>query len=63
MAEGRLPKIALKLVPKQKRARGRPTKNRMEDIRKTMKERILKEGRWEDRKKWSLGVRQRRKTF
>jgi hypothetical protein len=27
MAEGRLPKIALKSIPKQKRARGRPKKN------------------------------------
>jgi hypothetical protein len=27
MAEGRLPKIALKWMPKQKRARGRPNKN------------------------------------
>ena len=26
-------------------------------------ERTLKEGQWEDRKQWSLGVRQRRKTF
>jgi len=30
MAEGRLPKIALKWMPKQKRARGRPKKNWME---------------------------------
>jgi hypothetical protein len=30
MAEGRLPKIALKWMPKQKRARGRPKKNCME---------------------------------
>ena len=29
MAEGRLPKIALKWMPKQKRARGRPKKNWM----------------------------------
>jgi len=27
MAEGRLPKIALKWMPKQKRTRGRPNKN------------------------------------
>jgi len=27
MVEGRLPKIALKWMPKQKRARGRPKKN------------------------------------
>jgi hypothetical protein len=38
MAEGRLPKIALKWMPKQKRARGRPKKNWMEVIRKAMSE-------------------------
>jgi len=36
MAEGRLPKIALKWMPKQKRAWGRPKKNWMEGIRKAM---------------------------
>ena len=50
MVEGRLPKIALKWMPKQKRARERPKKNWMEGIRKTMKERNLNEGQWEDRK-------------
>ena len=38
-------------------------KNWMEGIRKAMNERNLNEGRWEDRKQWSLGVRQRRKTL
>ena len=63
MAEGRLPKIALKWMPKQKRARGRPKKNWMDGIRKAMNERNLNEGQWEDRKQWSLGFGQRRKTF
>ena len=63
MAEGSLPKIALMWMPKQKRTRGRPKKNWMEGIRKAMKERNLNEGQWEDRKQWSLGVGQRRKTF
>ena len=63
MAEGRLPKRALKWMPKQKTARGRPKKNWMEVIRKAINERNLNEGQWEDRKQWSLGVRQRRKTF
>jgi hypothetical protein len=35
----------------------------MEGIRKAMNERNLTEGQWEDRKQWSLGVGQRRKTF
>jgi len=63
MTEGRLPKIALKWMPKQKSARGRPKKNWMEGIRKAMSERNLNEGQWEDRKQWSLGVGQRRTTF
>ena len=44
MAEGRLPKTALKWMPKQKKARGRPKKNWMESIRKAMNERNLNEG-------------------
>jgi len=63
MAEERLHKIALKWIPKQKRARGRLKKNWMEGIKKVMKERNRNEGQWEDRKQWSLGVGQRRKTF
>ena len=63
MAEGRLPKIALKWMPKQKRARGRPKKNWMKGIKEAMNERNLNEGQWEDRKQWSVGVWQHRKTF
>jgi len=63
MAEGRLPKIALNWMPKQKRARGRPKKSWMERIKKAMNERNLNEGQCKDRKQWSLGVGQRRKTF
>jgi hypothetical protein len=63
MAERRLPKIALKWIPIQKRARGRPKTNWMGGIRKPMNERILHEGEWEVRKQWSLGVGQSRKTF
>jgi hypothetical protein len=63
MAEGRLPKIALKWMPKQKKARGKPKKNRIKSIRKAMNERNLNEGQWEDMKQWNLGIGQRRKTF
>jgi hypothetical protein len=63
MVEERLPKIALKWMPNQKTARGRTKKNWVEGIRKTMNERNLSEGQWEDRKQWSLGVGQRRKVF
>jgi hypothetical protein len=50
-------------MPKQRRARGRPKKNWMEGIKKVMNERNLNEGQWEDRKRWSLGVGERRKSF
>jgi len=63
MAEERLPKIALKWMPKQKRARGRLKKSWMEGIKKAMDDRNLNKGQWEDRKQRSLGVGQRRKTF
>ena len=63
MAEGRLPKKAMNWIPKQKGTRVRPKKNWMEGIRKAINERNLNEGQWEDRKQWSLGVGQRRKTF
>ena len=59
----KLPKITLKWMPKQKRARGRPKENGMEGIKKALNERNLNEGHWEDREQWSLGVGQRRKTF
>ena len=63
MADGRLSKVALKWIAKQKRIGGRPKKNWMECIRKAMTEINLKEGQWEDRKRWSLGVGQRGTTF
>jgi hypothetical protein len=63
MAEERLPRIALRWIPEQRRARGRPKKIWMEGIRKAMNERNLQEGQWEDRKQWSLGVGQRERTF
>jgi hypothetical protein len=62
MAKERLPKIALKWMRKQRRARGRP-KNWMEGIKKAMNGRTLKEGQREDREQWSLGVGQCRKSF
>ena len=61
MADGRLLKIALMWIPRQKRARGRQKKNWMEGIKKAMNERNLNEDQWKDRKRWSLGVGQRRK--
>ena len=40
----------------------RKTKEKL-DGRKAMHARNLNEGQWEDRKQWSLGVGQHRKTF
>jgi hypothetical protein len=37
--------------------------NWMEGIGKAMNGRNIIEGQWEDRKQWSIGVGQRRKTF
>jgi hypothetical protein len=63
MTEGRLPKIALKWMPKQKRAWGRLKKKWIEGIKKAMNGTDLKESQWEVRKQWRLGVGQRRKSF
>jgi hypothetical protein len=63
MAEERLPRIALRWIPEQRRARGRPKKHWIEGIRKAMNERNLQEGQWEDRKQWIIGVGQRGRTF
>jgi hypothetical protein len=63
MVEERLPRLALRWTPEQKRARGRPKKNWMEGVRKAMNERNLQGGQWEDRRQWSLGVGQREGTF
>jgi hypothetical protein len=48
---------------KTKESTGKTEENWMEEIRKAMNERNLKEGQWEDKKQWSLWVGQRRKTF
>jgi homoserine acetyltransferase len=63
MAEGKLPKISLKWMPKQKKARGIPKKNWMDAMRKAINERNLNEGQWEDSKQRSQGVGQRRKVL
>ena len=63
MAEEKLLKIALKWMPKLKRARRRPKKPWMKGIKEAMNDRNLNEGQWEDRKQWSLSVGQGRKTF
>jgi hypothetical protein len=48
---------------KTKESTRKTEENWMEGIKKAMHERNLKEGQWEDRKQWSLGAGEHRKTF
>ena len=48
---------------KTKESTRKTEENWMEGIKKATKERNLNEGQWEDRKQWSLGVRQCGKMF
>jgi hypothetical protein len=41
----------------------RKTEEKLDGRYMAMNERTLNEGQWEDRKQWSLGIGQRRKTF
>ena len=41
----------------------RKTEEKLDGGYKAMNERNLNEGQWKDRKQWSLGVGQHRKTF
>ena len=54
---------SIEVDAKQKRARGGLKKIWVEGIKKSMNERNLNEGQWEDKKQWSLRLGQRRKTF
>ena len=56
-------KVAQNSIEVDAKTKESTKKNWMEGIKKTMNERNLNEGQWEDRKQWSLGVGQRRKTF
>ena len=54
---------SIEVDAKTKESTRRPKKNWMEGIKTAMNERNLNEGHWQDRKRWSLGAGQRRKTF
>jgi len=54
---------SIKVDAETKESTRKTEENWMEGIRKAMNERNLSEGQWKDRKQWSLGVGQRRKTF
>jgi hypothetical protein len=48
---------------KTKKSTGKTEEELDGRIKMAMNGRNLKEGQWEDREQWSLGVGQRRKTF
>jgi hypothetical protein len=58
----RLSYAFLSNVERRKESTRKTEKNWVKGIRKAMKKN-LKEGQWRDRKLWSLGVGQCRKTF
>jgi PBP1b-binding outer membrane lipoprotein LpoB len=62
MVEGRLPQNITEVDAETKEIT-RKTEEKPEGKRKAMNERNLNKGQWEDRKQWSLGVGQRRKTY
>ncbi|PSN38846.1 hypothetical protein C0J52_20915 [Blattella germanica] len=55
MREYRLPKI-FEWQPMGRRKRGRPNITWTEGILKTMRERELQEGDWEDREEWRMAI-------
>ena len=63
MAEGILPKKSIEVDAETKDSTNKTEEMWMEGIRKAMNERNAHEGQWEDMKRWSLCVGQRRTTF
>ena len=62
MMEDRLPKKIYEWQPTGRRKRGRPNITWTEGLLKTMRERGLQEGDWEDREDWRLVSGRQRKT-
>ncbi|PSN32791.1 hypothetical protein C0J52_26912 [Blattella germanica] len=56
MREDRLPKKIFEWQPMGKRKRERPNITWTEGILKTMRERGLQEGDWEDRMEWHMAI-------
>ena len=56
MMEDRLPKKIYEWQPTGRRKRGRPNITWTEGILKTMRERGLQEGDWEDREEWRMAI-------
>ena len=56
MREDRLPKKIFEWQPMGRRKRGRPNITWTEGILKTMRERGIQEGDWEDREEWRMAI-------
>lgn len=59
--EDRWPKRAIEYAPRNRRRRGRPVISWEEGIRKTMRDRAIRDDEWQNREKWrsKCGMRQR----
>jgi hypothetical protein len=60
--EERLPQKILNWIPTGRRKRGRPKTRWKECVLRAMEECGLRDGGWEDRLRWRLGVERRRRT-
>ncbi|XP_073994543.1 uncharacterized protein [Rhodnius prolixus] len=56
MDEDRWPRRIHSFTPQERRKRGRPRKRWMEGVEQAMAARGLREGDWEDRERWLLGI-------
>lgn len=63
MGDDKLPKQIMRWILTGKRKRGRPKKNWLEGIRKSVSAKKLTDDQWNYRSIWKLGIGQRRKTF
>ncbi|XP_044749747.1 uncharacterized protein LOC123310346 [Coccinella septempunctata] len=63
MGDERLPKQVLHWMPHGRRRRGRPRLSWREGITGEMRARGMEENLWEDRERWRLEIRRRRRTL
>ncbi|XP_030746017.1 uncharacterized protein LOC115874859 [Sitophilus oryzae] len=64
MDNTRLPQKLLNwLLQKREENRGRPRTNWMESVKKAMSSRDLRDGDWNERNQWRLGIAQHQRTF
>ncbi|XP_030754467.1 uncharacterized protein LOC115881198 [Sitophilus oryzae] len=63
MDNTRLPQKVLNWLPQKRRKQGIPRTNWMEGVKKAMSSRDLRDGDWNERNQWRLGIAQRRRAF